>query len=185
MGASGGGARGFLFLLAAASACNDQFDFDTALPDAGVPPIIEGGADDVASADDPLIEVPRIGPRIACGAFDCAFRCCSGTTSQSCIDVAEGGTCNGLVIQCDDTEDCPAGEVCCAEGDDRTLPSGNNVSDGADGRPERVHCETEAHCRAMNFVILCKHYRQSPCTECVATTLTGLPPGYHQCPASP
>jgi hypothetical protein len=86
------------------------------------------------------------------------------------------------LIQCDDTDDCPASQVCCAEGNLDTSSACVDTR-GCDFRPTRVHCEPESHCRAMNFVILCNPNRPSPCVQCVATTLTGLPPGYHQCSA--
>ena len=184
MRASGGSARVFSFLFVTAAACNAQFDFDTALLDAGEPPILPDGGPDDSSSGDPLLDLPRPGVRIACGASDCLSGCCSGTAGLSCVDVIEGGMCGGLLIQCDDTEDCPAGQVCCAEGNVGPASSCLGANDCHE-RPQRVHCESELHCRAMNFVILCNPYRPSPCTECVATTLTGLPPGYHQCPATP
>jgi hypothetical protein len=170
------------FVFTLASACNAQFDFDTALLDAGEPPV---SIPDASSTGDTAIDLPRAGLRIACGASDClSSGCCTGNTGTSCVDVAEGGTCNGLLIQCDDTEDCAAGEVCCAEGDVIPLSGCLGASD-CNSRPQRVHCEPESHCLAMNFVILCNPYRPSPCTQCVTTTLTGLPPGYHQCRATP
>jgi hypothetical protein len=184
MSAWGERARPFSILFAALSACNGQFDFDTAPLDAGEPTLGETGPSDVASTGDISIDVPLIGRRIACGASDClSSGCCSTASGTRCIDVAEGGICGGLLIQCDDTEDCPVGQVCCAEGDVRARARAS-VSDGANGAPpDRVHCEPESHCRAMGFVILCNPYRPHPCSQCIATTLTGLPPGYHQCAA--
>jgi hypothetical protein len=177
MGASCEDSRKLLFLLVAASACNGQFDFDTALLDAEAPGISEVGSADIATSEA-ATDVPRTGVRIACGASECSsVGCCATAGGTSCIDAADGGMCGGLVISCDDTEDCPAGQVCCAEGESNCAACGL--------RPQRVHCEPESHCRAMNFTILCNPYRPSPCTQCVATTLTGLPPGYHQCPLAP
>jgi hypothetical protein len=170
------------FLFSALSACDGQFDFDTALLDAAEPPI---GVPDASSTGDAAVDVPRAGLRIACGASEClSAGCCTGNTGTTCVDLAEGGTCNGLLIQCDDTEDCATGEVCCAEGDVLPWFACFGASDcNPNPRPQRVHCEPESHCRAMNFVILCNPYRPSPCAQCITTTLTGLPPGYHQCPA--
>jgi len=170
------------------SACNGQFDFDTALADAAVPPfVIDGGPDDASSTTDAIADRPRTGIHIACGASDCVTPgCCnSSTTGLSCVDIAEAGTCGGLLIQCDDGDDCPAGQVCCAEGDDLALPACLD-GDICDHQViERVHCEPEARCRTSNFVILCNPDRPSPCAQCTASSLPGLPPGYHQCTITP
>lgn len=173
--------------FATASACNGQFDFDTDRIDAGQPPIIitEGGADDIASTGDPVFEAPRIGVSIACGATDClSTGCCSRANGTECVDIVDGGVCSGLLIQCDDSEDCPAGQVCCAEVDDHTSADCPNASGCEADPPERVHCEPESHCRALKYVILCNPDRPGLCT-CISTTLPGLPPGYHQCVAAP
>ena len=169
-------------LLATAAACHGQFDFDTSLLDGGDPPMtVADGGSDGASADAPF-DLPRPGVRIACGASECASPgCCASTGGSSCVDIAAGGTCNGLLIQCVDTAECPASQVCCAEGNADELASCSASDCTHDERPTRVHCEPESHCRAMNFVILCTPNRPAPCTQCLATTLTGLPPGYHQC----
>jgi hypothetical protein len=182
--ASGARAPPLALLMVIASACHGQFDFDTALLDGGEPPItVADGGSDSASAADSLFDLPRPGVRIACGASDCSSPgCCTGTAGSSCVDIAAGGTCSGLLIQCDDTDDCPASQVCCAEGNAAALSSCSGASDcPRNERPTRVHCEPESHCRAMSFVILCNPNRPTPCAQCIATTLTGLPPGYHQC----
>ena len=188
MGAWGKRAGACSLLFVMTPACNGQFDFDTTPLDAGEPRTVpEGGGPDDASTGDRAIDIPRPGLRIACGASDClGSACCIGQNgAMSCV-AAEGGTCSGLLIQCDDTDDCAAGQVCCAEEGVSPSPSCLDTSDcSRDLRPRRVHCEPESHCREMNFVILCNPNRPSPCTQCVATTLTGLPPGYHQCPAAP
>jgi hypothetical protein len=182
----GAPARWAILLAAAGAACNGQFDFDTALPDAGEPPIIVVDAAMSDMARDAMADLPGTGVHIACGATDCASPgCCTTSAGQSCVDIAEGGTCGGLLIQCDDTEDCPLGQVCCAEGND-LLPA---CTAGQDCRPnpslQRVHCEPETHCRTSSYVILCNPDRPSPCAQCVASSLAGLPPGYHQCAATP
>jgi hypothetical protein len=180
-----------LLAAVAGSACNGQFDFDTRSSDAGAPPIIitidtGTGIDEPTPSIDAVADAPRTGVHIACGASDCVTPgCCSTTADLSCVDVADGGTCGGLLIQCDDTDDCLEGEVCCAEGDNRALAT----CPDADACPnperlQRVHCETEAHCRG-SFVVLCNPDRPSPCTQCVESSLPGLPPGYHQCAATP
>ena len=186
MRACGERARAAWLAAVLVSACNGQFDFDTALLDAGHPPIIvpEGGPDDVASTGEPVADMPRTRVHIACGGSDCiSSGCCSGSSGATCVDVAEGGVCGGLLIQCDDTEDCPAGQVCCAEAEDRV--SAYDCRDASACEVERVHCEPESHCRGLNFVILCNPDRPSPCSQCVSTTLKGLPAGYHQCAAEP
>jgi hypothetical protein len=170
---------------ATGTACNGQFDFDTQVLDAGEPPIIviDAAPSDAAPTSDRPTDTSRTGVHIACGAIDCASPgCCSTSAALSCVDIAEGGTCGGLLIQCDDADDCPEGQVCCAEGDDRVSPS---CPETGDCHLQRVHCESEAHCRASNYVILCNPDRPSPCTECVASSLPGLPPGYHQCASAP
>lgn len=187
MSALGGCARAGLLAATLASACNGQFDFDTTL-DSGAPPIIvvEAGPDDVSLGDvsstiDTALDAPRTGVHIACGADDCStWGCCSKSSGVSCVDVAEGGTCAGVLVQCDDTDDCPAGQVCCAEGEDLDHPP--CTSDVCDENPRllRVHCEPEARCRG-EFVVLCNPDRPAPCTQCVVSPIVGLPPGYHQC----
>jgi hypothetical protein len=170
------------------SACNGQFDFDTALPDAGGPPVIivDGGPEDVSAPTDATTEPPGTGIHIACGAADCStVGCCSSTSNGfSCVDVPAGETCAGLLIQCDDSDDCPAGQVCCAEGEDLNHPP--CTSDVCNDNPRllRVHCEPEARCRG-DFVALCNPDRPSPCAQCISSPLVGLPPGYHQCATSP
>jgi len=170
-----------------ASACNGQFDFDTVLADAGGPPIIvtDGGMGDAPSTSDVPSDASRTGIHIACGAADClSSGCCSTSTGIGCVDISEGGTCGGLLIQCDDTADCPEGQVCCAEIEDRVSAAGS-ADDAGDDRPVRVHCEPETHCRSLDYVILCDPDRPGPCTQCIASSLPGLPPGYHQCVATP
>ena len=168
------------------AACNGQFDFDTT-PHEGGPPIIvtEGGPDDASSISDAVADTPRIGVHIACGASDCQTSgCCSTSTGPTCVDIGEGGTCSGLLIYCDDTDDCLQGQVCCAESGDLVLPA-LVASAGDDDRLLRVHCEPETRCRGEHFVMLCNPDRPQPCAQCVVTTLVGLPPGYHQCAATP
>jgi hypothetical protein len=184
---AGSGRTSIVWLSAvAACACDGQFDFDTSVVDAGPPPIVvPDAALDDAPANDTIVDPPRIGVHIACGASECvSSECCVESAGMSCVSTAEGGTCGGLLIQCDDTDDCPAGQVCCAEGDDHSLPVCPDARD-CEERPKRVHCETESHCRTMNFVILCNPDRPEPCTQCILTTLQGLPPGYHQCATGP
>jgi hypothetical protein len=183
------GARGRAALLVAVvgSACNGQFDFDNARPDAGAPPIIivEGGPDEASSTSDVAVDILQPGVRVACGASDClSSGCCSRSSGFNCVDTAEGGTCGGLLLQCDDTDDCPAGQVCCAEGEDLNHPP--CTSDVCDDNPRllRVHCEPEARCKG-DFVMLCNPDRPSPCAQCIVSSLAGLPPGYHQCVATP
>jgi hypothetical protein len=169
------------------SACNGQFDFDTQPLEASTPSGADAPLDNTPTEETPVADAPRTGIQIACGALVCSSpACCSTQAGFTCVDIADGGTCSGLTVQCDDSDDCPAGQVCCAEGDDL----GPAVCAGsrdctAFGKPQRVHCETEAHCRSMNFVILCNPDRPSVCAQCVATSLTGLPPNYHQCAAVP
>ncbi|HMI83082.1 MAG TPA: hypothetical protein VK550_03255 [Polyangiaceae bacterium] len=185
--AGGASTRAALLLVVAGPACNGQFDFDTAPIDSGVPPIIviEGGPDDASLTSDTPIDAPRTGVHISCGASDCLTSgCCSTSSGVSCVDIGDAETCGGLLIQCDDSDDCPAGLVCCAEGDDLNHPPcTSDVCDG-DQRLLRVHCEPEARCRG-EFVMLCNPDRPGPCTQCIASSLVGLPPGYHQCATTP
>jgi hypothetical protein len=180
-----GGARAALLAAAVSSACNGQFDFDTWV-DASTPPVvIEGGFDHVSSASDAIADTNRGAVRIACGASDClSSGCCSRSTGTSCVDTAEGGTCGGLLIQCDDTDDCPSGQVCCAEGENLNHPPCTSDVCNDSRRLLRVHCEPEARCKG-DFVMLCNPERPSPCAQCFASPLAGLPPGYHQCAAAP
>jgi hypothetical protein len=180
---SGARIRVALLVAVIGSACNGQFDFDTTMD--AEPPIIviEAGPDDAASTSEQFVDAPRTGVHIACGASDClSSGCCSTSPDSSCIDIAEGGTCGGVLIQCDDTDDCPEGQVCCAEGDDLTHPCTGDAC--GDQRLLRVHCEPEARCRG-EFIMLCNPDRPNPCTQCIAASIAGLPPGYHQCAATP
>jgi hypothetical protein len=176
------------FLAAVAvTSCNGQFDFDVAPLDSGVPPIVtdEAGQLDVFAPSDADSDTSRARVHIACGAADCpASGCCSKTSGVSCVDTLEGGTCGGILIQCDDTDDCAAGQVCCAEGEDLNHPP--CTSDVCNDNPRllRVHCEPETRCRG-EFVMLCNPARPSPCAQCSASSLPGLPPGYHQCATTP
>jgi hypothetical protein len=186
MSALGACARAALLAAILASACDGQFDFDTAI-DTGAPPVIVVDADsgDASSVTDAVPDAPRTGVHIACGASDClSSGCCAKSSGVSCVDTAEGGTCAGVLVQCDDTDDCPAGQVCCAEGEDLNHPP--CVSDVCDGNPRllRVHCEPEARCRG-DFVVLCTPERPAPCTQCIVSSIVGLPPRYHQCAANP
>jgi hypothetical protein len=166
-------------LPALLAACNGQFEFDTTPLDAGdaasvVPDVIV--TDDAAG--EAAIDASKVG--IVCGQTTCPAPFCCGTSQGfACIDVAKGGSCGGILIQCDDTADCPAGQVCCAEGNGLSSDGGKAMD------LDRVHCETEAHCRASQYVILCDPDRPSPCSQCVASSIAGLPPGYHQCAATP
>ena len=186
---SAGSQRARMTVLAAlsGSACNGQFDFDTGLLDAGDPPVIvvEAGPVDASLLTDSAADVPKTGVHIACSDSECMTSgCCSKTSGTSCIDTAEGGICGGILIQCDDTDDCSAGQVCCAEGEHLDRPP--CTGDACDDRPRllRVHCEPEARCRG-EFVPLCNPDRPYPCAQCVASSLPGLPPGYHQCATAP
>jgi hypothetical protein len=185
MNARGERARAAFLTAVVSSACNGQFDFDTTL-DAGEPPIIivEGGPNDASLIGDPISDMPRTAVHIVCGAADCLTSgCCSTSSGATCVDIGEGGICGGILIQCDDTDDCPEGQVCCAESEDLALPAFRG-SAGDDDHLLRVHCEPEAHCRGDHFVMLCHPDRPLPCAQCVAASLAGLPPGYHQCAAT-
>ena len=187
IGAKTGGVAGFAVM--AASACNGQFDFDAYQPDTGATVIvIEASTAEDSSSLDSFVEPPRIGVHIACGESDCITSgCCSTSAGFACVDVSQGGTCSGLLVQCDDSDDCPQGQVCCAESEDR-IPGACPDAAGCETEPtlKRVHCEPEAHCRGIsNFVILCNPDRPSQCSQCETSSLAGLPPGYHQCVAAP
>jgi len=168
------------------SACNGQFDFDTSV-DAEGPPVIvvDGGSN--GDWPDMSNEAPRPGVHIACGDSACLTAgCCSSVAGTlGCADISEGGTCSGLLIQCDDSDDCPAGQVCCAEGEELARRACIGADACSDEGPERVHCEPEARCRTASNVILCNPDRPSPCAQCIDSSLLGLPPGYHQCAAAP
>jgi hypothetical protein len=176
------------FVVIAASACNGQFDFDAYEPDTGAPVIVieASTANDASNVDS--VEPPRIGVHIACTGSDCVTPgCCSTAAGFACVDVSEGGSCGGLLIQCDDSDDCPQGQVCCAEGDDRIRASCPDTSGCETEKLLRVHCEPEAHCRngGPEFVILCNPDRPSQCAQCETSSLPGLPAGYHQCATAP
>ena len=181
----GRGARGSCLFALLAAACNGQFDFDTSV-DGGSPPVIviEGGPD-ASIEGETSVDTPPPGVHIPCGPSECLTSgCCGKSSGFSCVDTAEGGTCSGLLIQCDDTDDCPPGQVCCAEGEALNRPP--CTSDVCDVNPRllRVHCEPESRCKG-DFVVLCHADRPSPCTQCIASPITGLPPGYHQCATLP
>jgi hypothetical protein len=166
--------------LTLVTACNAQFDFDPLPPDSGPPIIeIEASTNDTGSPIDVLADPPNgTGIHIACGGSDClTLGCCSSAT---------GFACGGILIQCDDTDDCPAGLVCCAEGDDRApfdCPDTNAC--GPNATLARVHCETETHCRNAGYVVLCNPDRPDLCAQCVSSSIPGLPPDYHQCNVVP
>jgi hypothetical protein len=176
-------------LVAMVTSCNGQFDFDPLAPDTGAPIVtIEASAEDLTLPIDVPVEPPKgTGLRIACGSSDClTLGCCSSSSGFACTDVASGGTCNGILIQCDDTDDCPAGLVCCAEGDDRNaFDCPDTTPCDTDGTLKRVHCETEAHCRNLGYVVLCNPDRPDLCAQCEDSSISGLPPDYHQCNVVP
>jgi hypothetical protein len=173
-----------VFLAIAWTGCHGQFDFDTSALDGGPDSPANGpDAEDDGTSVDATSDRSRPDIHISCGDTTCETSgCCTATSSQTCIDVAGGGSCSGLLIQCDDSDDCSEGMVCCAEAakgdDDRECL---DASCQKPQRLQRVHCEPEAHCASLHYVVLCNPDRPEPCTECVASTLPGLPPGYHQC----
>ena len=176
-------------LLAMATSCNGQFDFDPLSPETGTPVVkIEASADDSSSSIDVPVDPPKgTGFRIACGSSDClTLGCCSSASGFACTDVASGEKCGGILIQCDDTNDCPAGLVCCAEGDaHKALVCPDATPCDSNETLKRVHCETEAHCRNMGYVVLCNPDRPDLCPQCASSSIAGLPPNYHQCNVVP
>lgn len=55
------------------------------------------------------------GPTVACGGGSCSGACCTDlrTGREECRTA--GDACRGHRVSCDETTDCPAGDVCCAE----------------------------------------------------------------------
>ena len=181
--------RAALVMVIAWPACHGQFDFDTNLLDSGQDAPTTGiDASGEETSNDATTDRARPDIHIACGASSCEVSgCCSTSSGATCTNIAAGETCGGLLIQCDDSDDCGEGMVCCAEGETQNADA-RECSEGSCHEPDRVrrvHCEPEAHCAELKYIVLCNPDRPRPCTECVASMLSGLPPGYHQCADSP
>ena len=180
-----GWARAGIALAVFWPSCDGQFDFDTQVLDGGVHASVDGDSNREDASVDASADRSRKEIHIACGDENSCdvSGCCSTSSGLACRDVAAGETCGGLLIQCDDNDDCAEGSVCCAEGekDDRPCPDASCPIE----RVQRVHCEPAAHCATLRYVVLCNPDKPDTCTNCVASTLSGLPPGYHQCADSP
>jgi hypothetical protein len=179
--------RAALVVLIAFTGCHGQFDFDADRLDAGSDtPNVDLDVHGDERTGDTAIDRSRPDIHIACGGDDCKVNgCCSTSSGPTCVNVAAGATCGGLLIQCDDSDDCAEGMVCCAEGEARDDDECPDASCHDPPRVQRVHCEPQAHCTSMRYVVLCNPDRPGPCADCIASTLSGLPPGYHQCADSP
>jgi hypothetical protein len=150
-----------------AAACDDQFDFDTETDGAVSEP--DADADSSAVSDGWLeSDVSRPAGRIACGASTCVLplrACCVRSSGPACIEPAEV-VCSGVLIQCDSSNDCRLGTICCATVIDAALDS--------------VRCELPADCAAPGQVELCDPSDPTACTTC-APAAAPLPAGYHAC----
>jgi hypothetical protein len=141
--------------------------------DTAVPP--DSGAGD-SGASDTGSDSMNMDTFVLCGNMKCptpAQGCCRTDGGNSSVNTClsqNQSQCGGLFIRCDDSTDCPQGDVCCAH------YNGFNIAD-------KIECKAASTCNAQNTsTIVCDPNDPKSCPNggmCTFSTITL--PGYFIC----